>query len=355
LCAAAGGVSGSPKIGLLRNGVYNTVSTQNGFTNVAMYAAYRAGRTSSARVTLQAYGGEVPTVQGGLIINDSYVTLRGLKIDLYTLLGNTPTPFRVSDGTSTSNTIGFELDQCEVYGNTAGTDTAVQAMLLGSSVSFANSVKATRTIFHHLQGTVNTNPVHGIYASHTDGLQILGNLFYLIGTTTTTQGQGGRASQIYPSSTNVTFAYNTVDSATAGPVFGNDGAGTSSWTGHTEHHNIYANTDDGGRGVAVLTTTGVLIAGDVQPVSGPDHFFNNVNGNANAKRAGSFTTSGTDTNGDPLFINRAGRDYRLGAGSPAAGKGFESYVYSGGLVGLPLTASTVLNSSTQLDETGVLQ
>jgi hypothetical protein len=173
--------------------------------------------------------------------------------------------------------------------------------LLGGTDGMALNATIVRNKMHECGNPIYDNKDHCIYVAHTEGGVIRNNLLY---------NCAAYAIQFYPDSQGMLYEYNTSDggpiSVRGGIVFGGESAPVSN--NNTIRNNII---------------TYAAVNGISGSWGGPYGTGNTANNNclwqASVSERG-FTASGNIT-ADPMFVDRANRNYTLRAGSPCAGKG----------------------------------
>lgn len=324
-----GGSDGNPGTQALPKGtlqgLYNALSAgQTGGVLPGDYSGSTANLTvgsgsggSSASALKRIVGikdsnGNRPVLRGTVNINGSYVELKSLAFDLETAAAalGTHSVWRVGgDNTVT----GCVFDDLVLDGK----GSIAQSMLGGggSSGTSANNCTVRNCVFANIQGPDSGGPGHGVYLQRGSGWTISRNVFYRCGTSF----GGSRAIQLYPYATNCLVEFNTIDdSVGGGVVVGNDNGDGVASGGHTIRYNIMTNLT----GRPAISSVGGLTSGIT---TNNNHYDGNTaTGFGNGSPNNSVQTEATATSGNPLYVNRLGvpRDYRLQAGSPAAGKGY---------------------------------
>jgi Protein of unknown function (DUF1565) len=240
------------------------------------------------------------------------ITLRGYPPRAAKLVGivNVPSAsdhVRLSnltiEGTGDENTVKVYAVDVTIRGNDiTNASRGRSCLILGNN---SESQPAVRTVvrlnrFYDCGASENGNEDHAIYAANVRGARIADNLFW---------GSAAYAIQFYPNARNMTFAHNVVDgdepSIRGGVVFGGDADSAS------RNNKVERNV------IAFAATYAITSNWDATVGSGNLARFNCVWRNrlgAIHTEGGGFTARGNVV-GDPRFIDRAHRDYRLGRGT----------------------------------------
>jgi len=206
------------------------------------------------------------------------------------------------EGSGDENTIKIYAADVTIKGNDITNDSRGRScLILGNN---SDSQAAVRTIvtlnrFYECGASENDNEDHAIYAANVHRARIVANLFW---------GSAAYAIQFYPNARNSIFAHNVVDGDTpsvrGGIVFGGDDDYAS------RNNKVERNV------IAFATTNGITSNWDETVGSGNLARFNCVSSRLEAIQTehGGFTAYG-NVFGDPGFVDRTNRDYRLRRGT----------------------------------------
>lgn len=277
--------------GCLRGGVFRE------------HVTIREGGRSGAPVTLAAYPGSRPKLEGRLIIERGapFVTVAGLGLD------GTTSP-ACARGASCAI-----LPSPTVYGNHAvlrGNDITNRrgiCVILGRDDETMTGALIQGNRIHGCGRRPRTNHDHGIYAEHAANGRIVGNLIY---------DNADRGIQLYPEAQNMRIAGNVIDGNGQGVIFSGDGGSSSNGNivegnviaNSTVSHNVESYYPSGtpiGRGNVVR---GNCLFGGVR---------NRDEGGVQSPQVG-FVAVGNRVS-VPAYVNRAVGDFRLQGGSPCQG------------------------------------
>jgi hypothetical protein len=261
--------------GCLRGGTY--AETSNGYV----------ARIVTAGITLRSYAGERALVKGIVTVNAGAngVTVADLDIE----------------GDGSMNTVKIYAADVRVAGNDiTNLGRGLSCMMLGSNSGAGQALRVVveRNRFHDCGSTLNTNKDHAIYASNVKDGVIVDNLIV---------NPTAYAIQLYPNAQNTRFAHNVIDGGSSirgGLLFGGDTSYTSS--NNLIEANVVTNTATYG----VTTSWGGTVG--TGNVARNNCFFNTASG----VYGGSGYSSSGGVTGDPLFADRANRDYRMSPLSP---------------------------------------
>lgn len=253
----------------------------------------RAGRYTGVSfdlggVTVRSYPGERATIVG-----TTQVRLTAVAVKLVDL---------VFEGTGGGNSVKvYAADVLIENSELTNLGKGNSCLMLGSSSYGVAARPIIRNNRFHDCGNEGDTLDHSIYASNVVDGKITGNVFW---------NSSGYAIQLYPNAQRTLFAHNTVDggspSARGGTLIGGDSSYSSA--GNVVEANV----------IAFATTWGVRAGSDMGSgnVARGNCFWQNASGDV-----GSGIAASSNVVADPLFVDRARRDYRLKDGSPCGGKG----------------------------------
>ena len=240
-------------------------------------------------VTIRSSPGERAVLTGIIIVRPSANNIRIANVDI--------------DGgpAGSMNTVkvyssDFTLEDSSITNGSRGPS----CLMLGSS-SAGRAIRPVirRNRFHECGNPANGNLDHAIYASALDNGLITENVFW---------NTAGYSIQLYPNAQNTTFSHNVIDgsgSNRGGLVFGSESDGTPS-SGNIVENNV----------IAYAATYNIASSWGGTPGTGNIARSNCVFGGANGNIATPVGfISQANVVADPAFVNRAGHDYRLQAGS----------------------------------------
>jgi hypothetical protein len=275
---------GAGQTGCLRAGTYSG--------NVKVTGSGAAG----APLTITSYPGERATVTGKLWITDSadFVTVASLNLDGRND-GNLPSPavngddvtFTDDDVTNHNTTICFNLGPT-TYGR-------------------AYRTLIERSRIHNCGELPATNLDHGIYVEHTTGARIVDNQIY---------DNADRGVQLYPDAQASYVARNVIDGNGEGVLIagGAEDFGAQASSDNVIEQNLITNSNQRNN---IESHWGSPLVGERNVVrnncifggarDGVGHGLSPANGGFSATN---------NLLADPRYINRAGKDFRLAAGSP---------------------------------------
>jgi hypothetical protein len=256
---------------------------------------------STTGTTLQTYPGDArATLADGIWIRGDTITLQELKLD-----GTTTTE-------ATSPTINGTGDVLR-YDDITNGDTKICVDVSVYNNQTGTSFLIERNRIHNCGGPSGLNHDHGVYLSGNGGL-IRDNAIF---------DNQDRGVQIYPDGDNNVIENNTIDGNGEGVSVGGDAAGVGP-DGNRIQNNIISNAQDrfliespyynGAVGTGDTATGNCLYANNP---ADPTYYNSN---NGVDPEATNLTVAGSIV-GDPLFTNRASKDFTLRSTSACLGKG----------------------------------
>jgi hypothetical protein len=267
------------------------------------HVTVRSGGTASAPVTLTAYPGERPRLEGRLVIEREarFVTVTDLVLD------------------GTSSPACGRGASCEVYPSpTVYGDHATFArnditnrrgicLILGRDDEIMTGALVQGNRIHGCGRRPRTNHDHGVYAEHAASGRIVGNVIY---------DNADRGIQLYPEAQNMRIAGNVIDGNGQGVIF--SGEGRSASNGNVVEGNVIANAT-ASHNVESYYPSGTPV-GRGNMVRGNCLFGGARNpgeGGVQSPQVG-FVAVGNRVS-DPAYVDRAAGDFRLRGDSPCQG------------------------------------
>ena len=282
----------------------------------------RGGAPGNPITITSTPGGPRATVRGRLVVVDSAndVTIADLVLDGRSATGQ-PSPAVNGDRVTFSGNevTNFNTGICFIVGDPVF-GRALDDVIDGNRIHGCGQIPST-------------NLHHGIYVDEADGLRITNNYIY---------DNADRGVQLYPNAQGTLVAGNVIDGNGEGVIFG--GAAGSASSNNTVRDNIITNSSI--RHNVESSWPGPVGTGNVLV---HNCVFGGRSGNVQSPQVG-FSASGTIV-ADPLYVNRAAKDFTLRSGSPCAGLG-PAFVPAppgapAGVVGVPAAPGPVGGSPGQ--------
>jgi hypothetical protein len=229
--------------------------------------------------TLTSYPGETATINASsqIELSGSNLTISKLKI-----VGSSGLTIRVYG------------DNIVINGNDiTNNHNGMSCIIVGGSTIMTHNLTVTGNTIHGCGGAGSTLD-HGIYASHFIGMTVTDNLFY---------NNSGYSIQLYPEATGAIVTHNVID---GGPPSTRGGIVVDA-SPTSDNHDIERNI------IAYTVSGGIVDKSGTGNQANYNCFFSNSSGNIGG--GGSISQIGNIT-ADPMFVNRAAGNYRLGTNSP---------------------------------------
>jgi hypothetical protein len=293
--------------GCLRTGTYGSTST---------WQHLATDGTASGTITITAYPGEAPQVDGYVEIDASYTTLSHLTIDgsntaYKTARAGITCPTPASDALSIAGS-NDTLEYDDYYQSVSGTRG------VGIGIGWWGNTDNTVIRFNKIHDTGQCDQYdHAIYLAAGNNVQIYDNWIW--------NNHGGQALSVYPGATNARIYSNVIDASDSGFTIGDNGSNATS--GNEIYHNVVAdsgtlsNPDHGWSTPGVFVNCDFNLASSSGNTVSNNDSFNNPGGTSNGcSSTTNVSISGAST-ANPQFVDAAAHNYAVAASSPVAGWG----------------------------------
>jgi hypothetical protein len=293
--------------GCLRAGTYGSTSTWHDLTNDG---------TSERRITITAYPGESPQIDGWIQLQASYTTLSHLEIDgsntFYTEVRSgitCPAPASEALSISGSNdTLEFD-DYFQSVSGTRG---------VGIGIGFYGDADNTVIRYDKIHDVGQCDQYdHSVYVASGAGVQVYDNWIW--------NNHGGQAVSVYPAARDARIYSNVIDTSDSGFTIGDDGS--SAVSGDRIYHNVVADSGMLSNPDHNWSTPGVFVNCYFNSASsiGNEVFDNDSFGNPGGSSNGCGGSANVSLSGtrsvNPRFVDAAVHDYAVVPTSPVAGWG----------------------------------
>jgi hypothetical protein len=267
--------------GCLRGGVYTYSEIR-----------FRRAGTRTARITLTSYPGERATLRNGYIYvpnGSDFVTLSRLNVDV-------PVP------ATTQNTIQIMAADTVVEDSDITNNHSRQCLILGNNGGLGQSVRTIirRNRIHDCGDPAHGNQEHAIYFENTVDARVHDNVFW---------GAAAYAIHLYPNAQHSLVEHNVIADNGRAVTFSGDGSKASN-NNEVRFNLITDTTLDYGVTSWWGNPTGAIGAGNA---AHHNCLIRNANGDFGG--VGGYTHA-ANKQADPMYVDRAAHDYRMGKGSP---------------------------------------
>lgn len=254
----------------------------------------RSGGKPGFPLTLRSAPGERATIAGIFYVADS---ANDVVVSDLVLNGKNATA---------TPSVQINGDRVVLRGNEITNENTAICVILGggwTSWGRARDVVVDGNRIHNCGRLPATNHDHGIYVEGADNARIVNNYVY---------DNADWGVHLYPAAMNTVVERNVIDGNGKGVIFAGDGSLSSN--GNVVRYNIISNS-------TIRYNVEAWWGGSVGRDNLVDHncLWNGRMGNIDSS-AGGFAV-GQNTIADPLYVDRAAKDFRLRPGSPCAGAG----------------------------------